>query len=251
MWTEQAEAYMPQLQDAVHRSESEIDGVLELVSSCGGTEPRTALDIGCGIGRHSIELARRGIDTTGIDISDTFLDEATERANAHDQLSGTTRFLNHDMRNLDELADTYDLAVCLFNTFGYYDHETNRQILTSVSDTLTDEGSFVMSVNNREWLDGRSIVTESADGSRLYVVQYDYRPETAVGEFGLEILIETKDTPGYDEIDHFEYELRLYSPVELRNMLDDAGFSEVRLYENFRGDPLEMNSDRIVAVAQT
>jgi SAM-dependent methyltransferase len=147
LWTDHAESYAPQLRAAVGRSGSEVEQITDLLDTL---DVERALDVGCGIGRHTVALAERGIDTTGIDIAEEYLTEARERAADASPLSGTTRFLNHDMRDLEELDDTYDLALCLFNTIGYHDDETHADVLAAVADRLEDGGAFVMSVNNRE-----------------------------------------------------------------------------------------------------
>ena len=55
------------------------------------------LDVGCGTGRHSIELSKRGYAATGIDLSDSLLAKAKEKA---EERQLTVHFIKHDARQL-------------------------------------------------------------------------------------------------------------------------------------------------------
>ena len=79
---------------------AEIDGIIELSGLAPGA---SVLDVGCGPGRHSIELAERGYHVTGVDISETFIDlaraEAAQRALDNVQFEvGDARALSFDGR---------------------------------------------------------------------------------------------------------------------------------------------------------
>ena len=71
------------------------------------------LDVGCGPGRHSLEMARRGIDVVGVDISSTFVDLATDAARAEGL---DARFLRLDARTLGSepsLTGAFDAVISL------------------------------------------------------------------------------------------------------------------------------------------
>ena len=88
-------------------TDAEVDAILELT----GLEPGARiLDVGCGPGRHAIELARRGFRVHGVDISVRFIDLA--RAAATDEGSGLATFDVADARAL-AFDDEFDLALSL------------------------------------------------------------------------------------------------------------------------------------------
>ena len=92
------------------------------------------LDIGCGTGRHSIELARRGYQVTGIDFSDSMLKRAKEKAL---KLNLNIDFQKHDARDLPFSAQ-FDLVIMLCEG-GFPLMETdemNFNILANVSKSL-------------------------------------------------------------------------------------------------------------------
>jgi 2-polyprenyl-3-methyl-5-hydroxy-6-metoxy-1,4-benzoquinol methylase len=104
------------------------------------------LDIGCGTGRHSIELAKRGYKMTGIDMSDSQLERAREKA-AAEKLS--IRFLKHDARNLP-FAGEFDLAIMLCEgAFPLMEtDEMNYRILQNAAKALKPEGKLIFTTLN-------------------------------------------------------------------------------------------------------
>src|SRR5579871_6873471 len=85
----------------------------------------SALDVPCGNGRHAIELARRGVQMTGADLSAGFLEEARGRAPEIEWIHG-------DMRNLP-WTGRFDAAYCWGNSFGYFDHGECERFLAAIA----------------------------------------------------------------------------------------------------------------------
>lgn len=107
---------------------------------------KNILDIGCGTGRHSVELTKRGYSLTGIDLSDSMLKKAKEKA-ANEKLD--INFQKQDARNLT-FKDEFDLAMMLCEG-GFPLMETdemNFQILKSASDALKKNGKFIFTTLN-------------------------------------------------------------------------------------------------------
>ena len=94
------------------------------------------LDVPCGNGRHSIELARRGYRLTSIDLSDEFLAAARAELDA-DWRKG-------DMRALQLEPSTFDGAFCFGNSFGYLDHAGVESFLSALASSLKPGAKLVI-----------------------------------------------------------------------------------------------------------
>jgi len=104
------------------------------------------LDIGCGTGRHSIELTKRGYKITGIDLSESLLDRAKEKASEQNL---TIDFQQHDARNLP-FSNEFDLAIMLCEgAFPLMEtDEMNFQILNNAAKALKDKGKLIFTTLN-------------------------------------------------------------------------------------------------------
>ena len=104
------------------------------------------LDVGCGTGRHSIELAKRGYKVTGIDLSQCMLDKAMQNAN---KVGVDVEFFKADAREL-KFEKEFDLVIMICEG-GFSLMETdemNFKILESSSRALKKNGKFIFTTLN-------------------------------------------------------------------------------------------------------
>ena len=109
-----------------------------LKPACGST----MLDVACGKGRHSIQLANKGFDVTGIDLSDDSINEALQSQ------TDTLHFYRHDMR-LPFWINYFDYAFNFFTSFGYF--KTRREhdnAIRTIAQAIKKDGFFVMDFLN-------------------------------------------------------------------------------------------------------
>jgi SAM-dependent methyltransferase len=126
----------------------EVDFIL---AETGVLPGASVLDVGCGPGRHSLELGRRGYDVVGIDISEEFVRLASESA-AREGID-RARFRRHDARNIVhevDLVGRFDLVVCLCQgAFGLMlDPTEDRVVLAGLAAALRPGGVVVLSAFN-------------------------------------------------------------------------------------------------------
>jgi SAM-dependent methyltransferase len=217
---------------------AEVDKLLRL-----GQVPRSglALDLGCGPGRHAVALARRGFAVTGVDLSPSLLAQA-ERAAA--TAGVTLELVKADMRDFTR-PETFDLAVCLFTSFGYFeDRGDDARVLRGIHRSLRAGGVLVMDVMGKERVARifqATAVRKGPDGSELrerHAILDDWtrvRSEWTVARNG--------------QTQTFEFDVRVYSGQELKDLLGQAGFTSVQLYGGFDGRPYGLDAERLVAVA--
>ena len=122
-----------------HEAAAFIDKLIDYLKPATGS---IMLDVACGKGRHSIQLAGKGFDFTGIDLSDDSINEAlkSEAENLH--------FYRHDMR-LPFWINYFDYAFNFFTSFGYFKtRRENDSAIRTIAQAIKPGGCFVMDFLN-------------------------------------------------------------------------------------------------------
>lgn len=183
------------------------------------------LDIGCGTGRHSIELTKRGYRVTGVDLSHAQLKRAREKA---EEAGVQVTFLQGDARSL-EFKQEFDAAIMLCEG-GFSLMETdemNFRILKSAATALKPKGKLIFTSLNGLFPLYHSVAefTNAAaqDGNTTY------KSTT----FDL-MTFRDNHTMTYLDDDGKEYQLecneRYYVPSEITWMLKSLGFTKIDIY---------------------
>ena len=110
-WKPFFEAYTPEQYLGEGFAQHTLAEVDFLYEACGLAPGMRLLDMGCGPGRHSLELAKRGVSVTGIDFTESFIDFARQRAE-REGLSDRAEFVLADARDFVRPVH-FDAAVCL------------------------------------------------------------------------------------------------------------------------------------------
>ncbi len=108
------------------------------------------LDLCCGEGRHSYPLAKNGYKVTGIDLS------AEAIANAPVLTKDNPRYLPIDMRDIAKLSGNFDAVVSLWQSFGYFDSQTNEDLLKAISKKLNPQGRLILDIYNSEFFENHT-----------------------------------------------------------------------------------------------
>ncbi len=237
LWVESYPTMFPE--PSFETARREVDSILELA----GCRHGRLLDLACGPGRHAVPLALRGFEVTGVDRSRFLL----EKARAYGEAEGVAlELLELDMRELSRPSD-FDLALCMFSSFGLFDDEAdNRRVLENVHRSLAPGGTFVVDVMGKEILARIYQPTASTDlgNGRIFVQRR--RVRDAWTRMEMDWLFLEGETVRYAQtLRHF-----IYSGRELRDMLRAAGFANVAIHGNLRGDPYGPEATRLVAVAR-
>lgn len=233
--------------DDQHITKMEVDLFLEILRL---SPEDKILDLCCGQGRHSLELARRGFqDVEGLDRSYYLIQKAKTQAKRE---ALNVKFREGDARKLPYLPDTFDVAVILGNSFGYFEtiHDDIR-VLKEVSRVLKPWGRLLIDVANEEclrehfqprsweWIDKKRFVCRerslSLDKQRLISREVVTHVEKGV------------------IVDQF-YAERLYNQDSLGELLKRAGFNDITFHgeistDSQRNQDLGMMERRIVVTA--
>lgn len=181
------------------------------------------LDVGCGTGRHAIELARRGYRVTGLDLSPSQLKRAREKAR---EAGVSVEFIRKDARSFD-FKGRFGLVIMLCEG-GFSLMETdemNFRILENCAKSLRKRGRFIFSTLNAFYPLVRSlkkILNEGSVGTKTTGITFDistlreYSTMTAVDDNGKKKVLRCSE--------------RFYMPSELVWMLKSLGFRKIEVF---------------------
>ncbi len=147
------ELFLGALEKRIVQASREIDVLLRCLKE-QGFKTKNILDLNCGIGRHAVELGKRGINVLGTDLSPHYIEIAKKRAK-EEKVGDKVRFKVADMREIvSVLSDEkpFDGVINLFTSFGFYDDKTNDDILLQCCQLVQPEGFFVLEIINRDWV---------------------------------------------------------------------------------------------------
>jgi SAM-dependent methyltransferase len=156
-----------------HRNHQEAaDFVSRLINLIQPSKNAHILDVGCGRGRHAIELYRHGFTVTGIDLSHENIKYAKDKAK-NEKASSALKFMVHDMRK--PLNTQFSNVLNLFTSFGYFkDPKDKIHTLESFRTQLVPNGVGVIDFLNPSWVLSNLIKEESIerDGVRFSIQRY-------------------------------------------------------------------------------
>lgn len=199
------------------------------------------LDVPCGNGRLSIDLARRGFTLTGVDIATEFLDEAKQRSNE----SGLTiSWYELEMRALPWKSE-FAGAFCFGNSFGYLNDDENAAFLQVISETLKPGARFI--------LDAPAIaecilpnfhperLIELAGITTTIASRYDHKLGRMFNDF-------TFSRNGTAETRRSSQ--RIYTYRELTDLLDSASLPVESEFSTLDEQPFKLGAGRLLLVCR-
>ena len=196
-----------------------------------------ALDVPCGNGRHAVELARRGIAMTGVDISTGFLAEACGRA-------PEIEWVQSDMRKLPWTA-RFDAAYCCGNSFGYFDHDNCQKFLDAIAAVLKPGGRFIL----ESGAVSESILPVLQPERTLRIGDLDFHSRNIYDAADGRMDITYTFTRG-DEQEVKPIHQWVHSAAEIRRMLSRSGLHSLAAFGDFEGNRYALGSPRFIALAR-
>ncbi len=173
------------------------------------------LDLACGTGRHSIELARRGYEVVGFDLSLAMLARAGDEAQDR---NAKLNFIQGDMREM-AFEEQFDGVFCWNTSFGYFDEEKNAQVIDRIHRSLKSEGLLLLDVINRDFIirQSPSLAWFEGDGC---VCMDEMSVDFITSRMKVKRTIMLDDGRSRE----IEYSMRVYSLHELGRILHEHGF---------------------------
>jgi SAM-dependent methyltransferase len=232
------------LRTVVRPSNEQISRQVDFMqASLGVTKGAAVLDVGCGLGQHALEFARRGCLVVALDLALPMITRAAEDAQ---QEGLRINFLHKDIRDIG-FEGTFDAVICVGTTFGFFDDEQNREVLGRLANALKPGGRLLLEVVNRDhvltsqpnlqWFEGDGCVVMEESDFNYYSSRISVK-RTMMREDGRQT--------------ESEYSIRLYALHELGQMMQQVGFrvKEVSGQQATRGVFFGAHSNRIILLAE-
>lgn len=212
-----------------------------LQNALGLTAGARVLDVPCGLGRHAIELASRGFQVTGVDLSSEAIEEARTRSAG---MGLTVEWARMDMRDLP-YRTVYDGAFCFGNSFGFLEPGKTRSFVQAVSRAIKPGACFALDsgmtaesilprLRDREWMQVDEILF--LEENRYHVAESCVETTYTFLRGG-----ETHVRTGI----HWVYTVR-----EIRAMLAEAGLVVKEQLGSLTRDPFQVGSPYLLLVAE-
>ena len=209
---------------------------------------RTVLDLACGTGSLTWELARRGYEMIGVDRSPDMLAQAMEKEG--DGCPVRPMFLCQPMERLD-LYGNIDACVCCLDSVNYVtDPRRLRRAFARVHLFLTPGGLFLFDVNTQEKLealDGQVFLDETEDVYCVWRAEWSRRSRTC--SYFMDLFQLDPSTGQWARGEELHRE-RAYTPGELTAFLQEAGFRDIHIYGDLKLRPPVPGEGRIFFVAR-
>lgn len=222
------------------------DYICSLLSD-NGIDRGLLLDLACGTGSMSVELAKRGFEVTGVDLSAEMLSQAQNKMYSSGE---RILFLCQDMRALD-LYGTVDCAVCTLDSLNHLDGENDlKEAFRNVALFLEDGGIFVFDMNTL--YKHRSVLADNA-----FIYEYDglfcawqntLCEDNATVRIDLDFFRRTEGSR-YERFSE-SFKEKAYSDETMERLLAETGFRLVSRYEEMTKNEPTATTQRTVYVAR-
>lgn len=204
------------------------------------------LDVGCGFGRHAIELARRGYRALGIDPAAAMIAAANGRkAELDPEIQPNVDFLIIDGEAF-ESAEKFDVALCLMTTLGQVGpNGDNSGLLTAIHTNLKPNGKLILELPQKD-ATIKNLKAADRFGSATHYTQIKREYVETTGR-----IVERFHIVSPEKQSRFLLSYKLFSPNDIEQMLTDAGFKTELIVGDFSSNNLTIDSPNMVFVAST
>ena len=225
--------------DAIYRKRAErvgeeIEFVEKLFRKEAEREVKKILDLACGTGIPTLELARRGYSVVGLDLHEEMLAVARRKA---EREGLSVEFIQGNALEID-FREEFDAVTMFFSSIMYFDDSAIQKLFNSVKRALKPGGVFIADFPC--WLYGESspVVWDEEKGNERLIITDWREVEPALQKLHFKRLVQIVKPDGSVRAFMVDDELNIYTPREMR-LLAEKHFRKVKIY----GDLHELRSN--------
>ena len=225
-------------------TKKQVDFIIDKLKLKGNEK---ILDLACGIGRHSLELARRGFCVTGIDITHDYTEYAAQAAKEENL---DARFICSDIRDV-RFENEFDVVLSMADgAIGYLENDKeNKKIFEVIAKALKPGGKHFMDIMNRRYAETHFPCRLWESGEKcLTLSEFEWESETKTLIYGQtdykygEILSKPNVREGNP--------IRLYSIDEIKEIFTDLKMTVRETYSDFNAKPSADNQIQLMVYSE-
>ena len=225
--------------------EKRADYFCRLLSMCG-IRDGILLDLACGTGSISVEMAKRGFEVIGVDSSIGMLNAARQKSYENGE---QILLLNQSMDDID-LYGTVDCAVCVLDSINHLsDAEQVKRTFEKVSLFMNPGGAFAFDVNTL--YKHKNILADNAfvyDLDEFYCVwQNNFNEEDGSVDISLDFF-EEEDGVYYRSCESFTE--KAYDLTDIEKWLEESGFEVIGIFDDMTMEKVHPETERAVFLAK-
>ena len=215
---------------------------IENIFAMNGCDPDSVCELACGTGNITSIMERRGYKMCGVDISADMIEEARRKLRRTELICQNMASFVPDKK--------YDAFLCMIDGINYViAPKSVFEVFSNVRKSLNDDGIFIFDVSSRYKL--KNIIGDEtfihSERDIFYSWQNRYIERYNISDMYLNFFVEQGDMYERFEERHLQ---RAYSERELRALLKEAGFSNIRVYDELSFDAPTKKSERLVFVCK-
>jgi SAM-dependent methyltransferase len=257
-WTEtlfvdHPEAFLPWMKQMNEIAPEQVDGLDRIFARHQVPKEGRVLDLGSGLGRISIGLAKLGYDAVGVDISPLYV-KLAQRWAKKEGVSNKARFYKSDSRKISGLSDIgkvkFHALISIATSIGFYGPNAEMKIFRQLSKSGNPGAILVIETANRDYLVRH--FQDHGIAQRDGIVWHDSR------KLDLESSFMKNSWKFYRKVDRslrliadVPVTHRVYSIHELKTMIESSGWTYLESYGSLRTlSPLTTDTFHMTLVAQ-
>jgi SAM-dependent methyltransferase len=257
LFVSNAKLYLPILQNMKEKSLKEVEALCNIFGHLGVPPGSKILDLSCGIGRHSVYLCKRGYEVVGYDPSPFFIHEAKRWAREEGLNEDRIRFyvgsplaVGDVLSSLHEIG--FNVIINMFNSHGYYGIDEDIMMFGDILRISSQNCILIIESENRDWrirYFEPSVIYDLK--SSLVCETWNFDPETSISTSHSRFYDKIRNGEILHFMGEFQFNYRLYSIHELRELIIRAGWKYLKTYGSIQGeDAATYDSKNIVTIGK-